>query len=187
MASRSEFPRNFTAEQGRIDGDRKDQQSITADWELLQPLIDQVQVKAIRNVVKENGVLTEVYRRDWMLDDGGVEQVFQSLLFPGGISAWHAHQLTTDRLFANHGVLKVVLYDARQSSPTYGLINEFRCGSVRPTLLVVPPGVWHGVQNISHEPAFLLNVVDRAYTYEDPDHWRLPWDTEKIPYSFSQL
>ena len=34
------------------------------------------------------------------------------------------------------------------------------------------------------EPAVLLNLVNRAYQYEDPDHWRLPLGTDKIPYRF---
>ena len=33
-------------------------------------------------------------------------------------------------------------------SPTHRLVNEFRCGLARPTLILVPPGVWHGVHNI---------------------------------------
>lgn len=186
MASQSETCHNFTPERGYLEGSRKDRQSITADWEPLQPFIHKVEVRTVSNVIKDNGVLTEVYRRDWCLDTLDVAQVFQVMLVPGGISAWHAHQFATDRLFVNHGTLKVILYDARQSSPTYGLLNEFRCGLMRPTLIVVPPGVWHGVQNIAEVPGSLLNVVDRAYTYEDPDHWRLPWDSEQIPYRFSQ-
>jgi dTDP-4-dehydrorhamnose 3,5-epimerase-like enzyme len=63
--------------------------------------------------------------------------------------------------------------------------GEFRCGLARPTLILVPPGEWHGVHNIGHEPAILVNMVDRAYRYEDPDHWRLPADTGEIPYRFS--
>ncbi len=78
------------------------------------------------------------------------------MLKPGGISAWHTHQKTVDRLFANHGLVKVVLYDARKNSPTFGRLNIFRIGTVRPALIIVPPGVWHGVQNISGEPAMLL-------------------------------
>ena len=57
--------------------------------------------------------------------------------------------------------------------------------------LIEPPGVsWLGdverckALNISPEPALLLNLVNRAYQYEDPDHWRLPLDTDKIPYRF---
>jgi dTDP-4-dehydrorhamnose 3,5-epimerase len=119
-----------------------------------------------------------------MLDDGDIDQVFQSLMNPGSISAWHVHRRTTDRLFASHGMLQIVLFDARENSRTYGRINEFRFGALRPALLIIPPGVFHGVQNISSQPAVLLNLVDKAYQYEAPDHWRLPLDTDKIPYRF---
>jgi dTDP-4-dehydrorhamnose 3,5-epimerase len=105
---------------------------------------------------------------------------------PGSISAWHVHQFTTDRLFASQGLLRIVLYDARPDSSSYERINEFRFGDVRPALLIIPPGVWHGVQNISKTTAVLLNLVDQAYRYEDPDHWRLPLNTEKIPYQFER-
>ncbi|MGH9901494.1 MAG: dTDP-4-dehydrorhamnose 3,5-epimerase family protein [Pyrinomonadaceae bacterium] len=177
---------DFTPEQGLIEGAAKDGHSITADWEPLRELIDGVKVREVKNVPKDNGFLTEIFRADWALDEGEVEQVFQVVLSLGGVSAWHAHQFTTDRLFASHGLIKVVLFDARSHSPTYNRVNEFRIGSVRPTLIVVPPGVWHGVQNLSEGPSLLLNLVNRAYAYEDPDHWRLPPDTPKIPYSFIQ-
>ena len=167
-----------------IDGAVKDRQSITADWVPLLDPIAGVRIREVKNVPRNNGMLTEVFRRDWNLDDGLVDQVFQSVLVPGAVSAWHAHQHTTDRLFVTHGHLKIVLFDAREDSASRGRINEFRFGSERPALVRVPPGVWHGVQNISGESASLLNLVDRAYRYEDPDHWRLPPDTPKIPYSF---
>jgi dTDP-4-dehydrorhamnose 3,5-epimerase len=175
---------DFTPEQGLIEGCTKDERSIASDWTPLRELIAGVKVKEVKNVPKENGFLTEIFRTDWGLDEGVVGQVFQVNLFPGAISAWHAHQFATDRLFVSSGVMRVALFDARSNSPTHRLVNEFRLGLVRPTLIVIPPGVWHGVQNISTEPACLINLVDRAYAYEDPDHWRLPFDTSQIPYSF---
>jgi dTDP-4-dehydrorhamnose 3,5-epimerase len=168
-------------------GAQKDPQSVTSDWNSLQDAIEGVRVREMKNVIKSRGdVLCEVFRREWMPDDGDVDQVFQSILNPGSISAWHVHHLTTDRLFASHGALQIVLFDGRENSPTYGRINEFRFGAVRPALVIIPPGVFHGVRNISHEPALLLNLVNRAYRYEDPDHWRLPLDTEVIPYRFER-
>jgi dTDP-4-dehydrorhamnose 3,5-epimerase len=164
----------------------KDRQSVTADWQLLRPLINGVQVKEICNVPKENGFLTEAYRLDWGLDGGRIEQVFQVSLLPGALSAWHAHRLSTDRLFCGVGLIKLVLFDARKESPSHGMVNELRIGEVRPGVVVVPPGVWHGVQNLWPGTSRLLNMVDRAYSYEDPDHWRLPPDTAQIPYSFEQ-
>lgn len=169
-----------------IDGAVKDPKSITAQWNPSNlNLIDGVKVKEVKNVVKNNGFLTEIYRQDWELDNLTIDQIFQVSLLPGGISAWHAHEVTTDRIFVNTGLIKVVLYDAREESPTFGQINEFRCGALRPMLIIVPPRVWHGVQNFTNEQAALLNIVDRAYQYDNPDHWRIPLDSPEIPYTFS--
>lgn len=169
---------------GILPGAQKDAQSITAEWQFFQSPIEGVTWKEVRHVPKESGYLTEVWRQDWALDAGPVDQVFQVMLKPGGVSAWHTHQVTIDRLFAAQGLIRVVLYDARQGSPTFGQLNIFRIGVIRPTLVIVPPGVWHGVENIGAEPAILLNLVDKAYRYESPDHWRLPMDTDQIPYKF---
>ena len=168
-----------------IDGATRDTQSITADWQLKQDLIDGAQVYEVKNVIKTGkGVLTEVFRKDWGLDDGVVDQVFQNFLEPGQISGWHVHEHTTDRIFVNSGQLRIVLYDGRTGSGSHGRINTFCFGDRRPALVIIPPGVWHAVANYSSRPATLLNLVDRAYDYEAPDHWRLPITTDKIPYSF---
>ncbi len=169
-----------------LDGTIKDPQSVSPQWQSTRlNLIEGVKVQEVKTVVKNNGYLTEIYRNDWGLDDVGVGQVFQVSLFPGGISAWHAHEVTTDRIFVNSGLIKVVLYDSREGSPTFGQINEFRCGLLRPMLIIIPPKVWHGVQNITNENASLLNIVDKEYQYDNPDHWRLSLDSEEIPYKFS--
>ncbi len=60
---------------GLLPGALKDKQSVTADWQLLQPILDGVHIKEIRHVPKENGHLTEIWRRGWALDTGPVEQV----------------------------------------------------------------------------------------------------------------
>lgn len=175
----------FSPAAGGLPGMEKDPQGITADWMSLQPEIDGVLTREVRNVAKpRGGMLTEVFRQDWNLDGGRIDQVFQNVLEPGQISGWHAHRDTTDRIFVNWGVIKIVLYDARETSRTHGLVNAFQFGLTRPALLVVPPGVWHAVQNVASTPSALLNLVDLAYQYEDPDHWRLPLETDLIPYRF---
>jgi dTDP-4-dehydrorhamnose 3,5-epimerase len=105
-------------------------------------------------------------------------------LAPTAISAWHAHRDTTDRIFVASGAITLALYDARAGSRTAGLVNEFQLTIARPQLVVIPPGVWHGLIVTGTAPAIILNLTDRAYTYDDPDHWRLPPDTPNIPYRF---
>lgn len=168
-----------------LPGAVRDPQTITAEWNPSSlRLIDGVRIREVRNVPKATGFLTELYRADWGVDDGRVEQVFQVVLQPGGLSAWHAHAETMDRLFVVEGLAQIVLYDGRPGSPTVGLVNEFRFGLVRPALVVVPPRVWHGIRNAGTEPARVLNMVDRAYDYANPDHWRVPDDCADIPYRF---
>lgn len=170
-----------------LEGMTKDTQGITREWQLVnQRLIDGVVVRSVQHVMTSYGYLTEIYRRDWQLDGHGVEQVFQVVLEPGVISGWHAHAVTTDRLFITQGRMRVVLYDARRSSPTFGCVNQFMLGTVRPALLVVPPGIWHAIQNIGSVPSVAVNVVDRAYDYENPDHFRLPPTTAEIPFRFEK-
>jgi dTDP-4-dehydrorhamnose 3,5-epimerase len=167
-------------------GAKRDRQTVTGDWTLLREPIVGVEIREVKNVLKDNGYLTEIWRDDWGLRPSAVAQVFQALIEPDGISAWHVHRFATDRLFANHGRLKIVLYDARSDSASSGRVNVFHCGIARPMLIVVPPGVWHGVHNVGAGTALLLNLPDRAYAYDAPDHWRLPTDTDQIPYSFKR-
>lgn len=174
------FPDNW-----HLQGMTKDVQSITRDWQLTrQQLIDGVRVQPVSNVPTGYGHLCEVLRMDWKLDPLGVDQVFFSVFHAGGVSGWHAHALTTDRLFVALGQMDIVLYDGRGESPTHREINRFRLGSVRPALVVVPPGIWHAVRNGGPQQSVLINIVDRAYQYEQPDHYRLPLNTDQIPFRF---
>jgi dTDP-4-dehydrorhamnose 3,5-epimerase len=182
-----ESPRDFRSEDGALPGCRKDFQVIRPDWVRTQRLIDGVHVREQKNVFKRTGILTEVFRRDWGVDEQPVDQVFQVLLAGSEISAWHTHQFTLDRLFVSQGRIRIVLYDGRRGSRTFGRINELQFGDMRPGLVVIPPGVWHGIQNVSAQASLILNLVDRAYSYTDPDHWRLPVDTAEIPYRFPGL
>jgi hypothetical protein len=82
------------------------------------------------------------------------------------------------------GHVTLALYDARHDAATFGSVNEFELTIQRPQLVEVPPGVWHGLAVGGTTPAIILNLPDRPYAYEAPDHWRLPPDTNLIPYSF---
>lgn len=167
-----------------IAAGRRDRQTVDRDWNIVgQPEIEGVVCKEIRPVTTGDGCLTEIWRREWGLDGLAVGQVFQSLLDPGTVTAWHAHAETTDRLFCAMGRVHLALYDGRKSSPTFGAVWQRVFGQERPLLVVVPPGVWHGLKTLGTTPSLILNLVDRAYSYESPDHWRLPPDAPQIPLS----
>jgi dTDP-4-dehydrorhamnose 3,5-epimerase len=165
-----------------LAGAQKDGQIVTKDWQHIRRNIDGVVAREVLHVPRDHGVITETYRKEWDPTGLPVVHIYQSRLFPGAIGAWSCHAKSIDRLFVNQGHLKVVLYDGREGSPTEGVLMELFVGDARPTFLVLPTGVWHGLQNLGSTEALMLNFPTLAYDYEDPDHWRLPWDSEEIPY-----
>ena len=167
-----------------LPGAQKDSQQIDEDWRKPGAAIDGVSVREVLHVPRDHGVITEIFRPEWDPTGLPVVQIYQSRLFPGALGAWSCHQRTTDRLFVNQGHLKIVLYDGREDSKTKGLLMELHAGDVRPSLLVVPPGIWHGLQNLGVSDALILNCPSEAYNYSDPDHYRLPYDTSEIPYEW---
>jgi len=167
-----------------IKGAVKDGQLNDGDWQLMRAPIEGVHIREVLHVPRDHGVVTEMYRSEWDPTGLPVIHVYQSRLFPGAIGAWSCHGRQTDRLFVNQGHLKIVLYDRREGSSTEGRVFEHHAGDVRPSFVVLPPGVWHGVQNLGSNDALLVNFPTEAYDYGDPDHWRLPMDSPEIPYSW---
>jgi len=70
---------------------------------------------------------------------------------------------------------------------TFGNWEALVVGDACTDDVVVPPGVWHGLIATGIVPALVLNLPDRAYAYEEPDHWRLPPDSPQIPYRFERF
>ena len=168
-----------------LSGAKKDPQIITDSWQKVDELIDGVIVREVLHVPRDHGIITELYRPQWDPTGMPVVHAYQSRLYPGAIGAWSCHARTVDRLFVNQGNLKVVLYDGRENSRTAGKVNELYVGDARPALVVLPVGVWHGLQNLGDSDALILNFPSEAYNYADPDHYRLPSDTTEIPYTWN--
>ena len=151
-----------------------------------ESLIASVVFRPARPVPHEDGHLTEVARTDWPQLGNPIVQVHVTTTLPGRVRAWGLHQRSTDRLFVVAGTVKIVLYDGRHASATFGRFNEFMVSERSPALLCVPPDVYHGWKNIGTGEAVIINMPDRAYAHERPDALDLRWDSEAarrtIPY-----
>ena len=162
--------------------------AVDRDGRLRESLLDGVVLRRTRAVPHEDGHLTEVARTDWPELGNPVVQVHVTTTLEGRIRAWGLHQRSTDRLFVVSGVIRIVLFDGRNASPTYGQFNEFVVSVRAPALLCIPPNVYHGWKNIGTSEASIINMPDRAYDHERPDALDLPWDSEAarrtIPYAW---
>ena len=113
----------------------KDPAHIDHDWVIARKLIDGVRVREVRNIVTANGITTELYRPDWGVVEGTVQQVIHVALRGNAISAWHQHRHRWDFLFVVGGHFRIALFDPREGSPTRGQVDLFHLSPARPMLL----------------------------------------------------
>jgi dTDP-4-dehydrorhamnose 3,5-epimerase len=147
-------------------------------------VIDGVKVRQLRFIPDERGYLMEILRSDWK-EFERFGQVYVTAAYPGVVKGWHYHKLQTDHFVCIHGMAKVVLYDRREGSPTHGEVNEFFIGERNPSLVKIPPEVVHGFKGVGQGVALIVNVPTELYNYEEPDEYRLPYDTDEIPYDWA--
>lgn len=135
-------------------------------------LIDGVRTKTLRLIPDERGWLMEILRVDDALFDR-FGQIYVSGTYPGVVKAWHYHERQVDHFACVAGMIKLVLIDTRDGSPTRDRVNEFFIGSQSPVLVRIPNLVHHGWKCISCEPSLVVNVPTEPYRYDDPDEYRL--------------
>jgi dTDP-4-dehydrorhamnose 3,5-epimerase len=92
------------------------------------------------------------------------------------IRAFHKHENLWDWFFISHGSAKFVLVDDRPDSPTYKEQNVFVISSRNPSLLVVPPGVYHGWMSLEDDTQ-MISTASEVYNRANPDEVRIPPDS----------
>ncbi|MDH7482318.1 MAG: dTDP-4-dehydrorhamnose 3,5-epimerase family protein [Armatimonadota bacterium] len=142
-----------------------------------------VKIKKLQPHADERGCLTEILRSDEEIFEK-FGQIYVSLNYPGVIRAWHYHKKQDDFWAVVKGMIKAVMYDSREDSPTKGEIQEVFMGEQNPVLLRIPVGVMHGYKTIGTESSLLINLPTMPYNAADPDEYRLPYNTPDIPYDW---
>ena len=90
-------------------------------------MIDGVIVKKLKVIPDERGRLMEIMRAD----DNFFQkfgQVYMTTAYPGVVKGWHYHKKQADNMAVVKGMMKIVLYDGRKDSATFGEINEIFAG-----------------------------------------------------------
>ncbi len=145
--------------------------------------IDGVRVVDLVRHADDGGSMTELARltegRVAGLENFTVRQVNYSEMAPGAIKAFHLHARQTDVWYVPPSDrMLVVLLDVRKGSRTEGARQRVMLGNGASRLLLIPPGVAHGVKNLGDAPGRLVYLVDLHFTTEPAtcDEGRLPWD-----------
>lgn len=144
-----------------------------------------VEVKELKVIPDERGRLMEILRNDEELFKK-FGQCYMTTAYPGVVKGWHYHKKQWDHFVTLRGMIKLVLYDRRDDSPTKGMINEFFMGETNNIVVSIPPGVLHGFKCISDFEAMIVNLPTEPYAYTEPDEFRVAPHGGEIPYDWAR-
>jgi len=165
---------------------KQDTATVDPDGRPLGKLPFGVTLRRIATHIDRRGSVFEMFDSRWKWHTDPIDFVYCFTVRPGMIKGWGMHKKHDDRYCLMYGELLVVLYDDRPESPTRGLVAEIMLSEFDRKLINIPAGVWHADQNIGTKDAIVVNFPTIQYDHSAPDKYRLPVDTDKIPYRFDQ-
>ncbi|MEI7861428.1 MAG: dTDP-4-dehydrorhamnose 3,5-epimerase family protein [Planctomycetota bacterium] len=128
------------------------------------PQILDVTFSALKRHGDARGWLVEIYREDELAPQLHPVMAYVSQTEPGVVRGPHEHVDQTDLFaFMGPGDFELVLWDARPSSPTFGLQTRTVCGESNPCAVTIPPGVVHAYRNVSQVAGWVFNAPNRLY------------------------
>jgi len=145
-------------------------------------MINGVEFRQLTTHADERGFFRELIRVADGIAADGFGQLSHSTVYQGVIKAWHYHKMQTQLNYVLNGLIKVVLCDLREDSPTFREKTEFLAGDNQPPMIYrFPPGVAHGYKCLNGP----MNIIYFTSGIYDPsEEGRLPHDSEVIGYNW---
>jgi len=122
-------------------------------------MIHGVKVKKINRIPDDRGTIMHIMKSsDEEFKNFG--EVYCSSIFPGVVKGWHIHSKMTLNYVVLKGMIKFVLFDPREDSPTKGKVQEIYMGDKNFVRVTVPVGVWNGFMGLGVDEALVVNFTD---------------------------
>lgn len=144
-------------------------------------MIDGVVIKQLKKISDERGCVMHMLRSDDPLF-GQFGEIYFSVVNPGIVKAWKKHKKMTQHFAVPKGEIRLVIYDDRPGSESYGKIKVIDVGENNYCLVKIPPLVWYGFKGISSEPAMIANCTDLPH--EPEETIKLDPCANEIPYNW---
>lgn len=143
-------------------------------------MIHDILVVPLRQIPDERGKIMHMLRAD----DPHFQkfgEIYFSVAYPGVIKGWHVHTRMTLNYAVIVGMIKLVLYDDREDSPSRGELMELFVGEDNYCLVRIPPGIVNGYKTFGMRPAIVANCATEPHDPEemvriDPFDPTIPYD-----------
>lgn len=132
-------------------------------------MIDGVKIIPLKQFPDERGCVKHMLR----CDDPHFEkfgEIYFSTVYPGVVKGWHYHREMALNYAVISGMIKLVLYDSRETSPTRYKIQDICIGEQNYVLVHVPPQVWNGFIGLGTKEAIVANCSTLPHNPDEIVH-----------------
>lgn len=162
----------------------RDRQMASPTGKPVERVTEGVVIRDLTTIADERGTVTELYDLRWSFHPAPLVFSYMFTVRPGQVKGWGLHKEHEDRYVILQGEMALVLFDPRPGSSTCGEVCKIILSEHHRRLVSIPKFVWHADHNFGQRDAVLVNFPTIPYDHANPDKYRLPIDTDLIPYSF---
>ena len=129
-------------------------------------MIEGVKITPLKQIFDERGKVMHMMRADSEIFTQFGE-IYFSCTNPGAIKAWHLHKEATLNYACVFGKVKLVLFDERKTSKTYGKYQELFLSLDNYSLITIPPNIWNGFKGMNKESSIIANCLNLPHNEKE--------------------
>ena len=132
--------------------------------------IDGIILSSLRNIKVDKGNVLHAIKVS-SLGFSGFGEAYFSMIDFGAVKGWKRHREMTLNLIVPVGIVKFVIYDDREESPTLDTFQEILLSKEHNyRRLTVPPNLWVGFKGLSNDENIILNIANIEHNPDEVDH-----------------
>ncbi|SDW85505.1 dTDP-4-dehydrorhamnose 3,5-epimerase [Hydrobacter penzbergensis] len=134
----------------------------------------------LKQIIDERGAVYQ-YLKSTGDTFRGFGEAYYSKVNTNVVKGWKFHKEIHQHFCVPFGRIKLIAYDCRIDSPSYGAIQEIIIDDRENYQMIsMRPEIWYSFQALSEPFALLANIINKPH---DPaESLNLPLDNKEIPY-----
>lgn len=128
--------------------------------------IEGVKITPLKIISDDRGSVMHMLRNDSKVFDKFGEVYFSTIL-KDKIKAWHLHKEATLNYACVYGEVKLVLFDDRKGSSTFGEYQELLLSLKNYNLITIPPNIWNGFKGCNDQFSIIANCLNLPHNEKE--------------------
>lgn len=128
--------------------------------------ISGIKISQLKIISDDRGSVMHMMRNDNEIFDKFGE-IYFSTIFNDRIKAWHLHKEATLNYACVYGKVKLVLFDEREKSETFGKYQELILSLENYSLITIPPNIWNGFKGLYNKHSIIANCLNLPHNEKE--------------------